>query len=106
SGYYGAVNGGYSRGYSSRGGGGGRLVGGGFYKRDLDQATSDDLAKRSDSPDHLEERAVEPVEAAAEPADAAVAEPVDAAAQPAEAYPYYGYRPWRYRPYRPCRYGR
>ncbi|GAA5929062.1 hypothetical protein JCM3775_006723 [Rhodotorula graminis] len=101
SGYYGAVGGGYSSGYSSRGGGG-RLVGGGFYKRDLDQATTDDLAKRSDSAD-LEARAVEPVEAAAEPANAAVAEPVDAAAQPAEAYPYYGYRPWRYRPYRPYR---
>ncbi|KPV77104.1 uncharacterized protein RHOBADRAFT_52059 [Rhodotorula graminis WP1] len=65
-------------------------------------ATTDDLAKRSDSPD-LEARAVEPVEAAAEPANAAVAEPVDAAAQPAEAYPYYGYRPWHYRPYRPYR---
>ncbi|GAA5849891.1 hypothetical protein JCM9279_002454 [Rhodotorula babjevae] len=101
SGYYGAVNRGYNSGYSSRGG---RLVGGGFYKRDLDPATTDSLAKRSVSPD-LEARAVEPVEAAAEPAGAAVAEPVDAAAQPAEAYPYYGYRPWRYRPYRPYRYG-
>ncbi|GAA6049493.1 hypothetical protein JCM3770_007366 [Rhodotorula araucariae] len=115
-GYGGGYRGGYGGGYGYRGGyyGGGYYGGGyrggyrggygGYYKRNLDDSHPD-LSKRDIIP--LEERAIEPVNAATQPVNAATppaeaavqpagaaVEPVDAAVQPAEAYPYWGRRPW------------